>query len=494
MKPYCLPLQQQLLMNLWCCLLVSLLFMACEYQASVCVAADEIVTLNRKADGYRGIWYMNQKSGDEYVYKYSSGLGTYCAKHRPFAVYCKEVEKTFFCFGGTTKESNRELLHMVSYFDHKTKTVPLPTLLLNKHTNDAHDNPVISVDGEGYIWIFSTSHGISRPSYIHRSKRPYDIEGFDLVPAMRRDGKEEVPIANFSYMQAWHQPKMGFLCFFTRYKYPAARTICSMHSPDGIHWSEWQRIAAIGQGHYQISALGRQRAGSAFNYHPKEKGLNRRTNLYYVETTDVGKTWQTVDGKPLDLPLTKTANEALVYDYEAEGLNVYLKDIRFDHQDRPVLLCLTSKGYQSGPKNDPRTWTIARWTGADWDIRPITTLDNNYDFGQLWFRSPNDWRIIAPTETGPQPFNPGGEVAMWSSADQGVTWTMQKQLTTGSGKNHTYVRRPVNTHPDFFAFWADGHGRRPSESSLYFANDRGEVFRLPRNMQADHARPVQVSE
>ncbi|MBM3881442.1 MAG: hypothetical protein FJ387_17245 [Verrucomicrobia bacterium] len=26
------------------------------------------VTLNRKADGYRGIWYMNQPSNDEYVY------------------------------------------------------------------------------------------------------------------------------------------------------------------------------------------------------------------------------------------------------------------------------------------------------------------------------------------------------------------------------------------------------------------------------------------
>jgi hypothetical protein len=30
-----------------------------------------------KADGYRGIWYMNQPSQDGYVYKYSGGLGTY---------------------------------------------------------------------------------------------------------------------------------------------------------------------------------------------------------------------------------------------------------------------------------------------------------------------------------------------------------------------------------------------------------------------------------
>ena len=51
------------------------------------LTAAEPVTLNIKDDGYRGIWYMNQPSNDEYVYKYSGGLGTYCAKHKPFAIY-----------------------------------------------------------------------------------------------------------------------------------------------------------------------------------------------------------------------------------------------------------------------------------------------------------------------------------------------------------------------------------------------------------------------
>ena len=69
-------------------------------------AANAPVTLNQKDDGYRGIWYMNQPSGDEYVYKYSGGLGTYCAKHRPLAVYCPAVEKTFFCYGGTAPTSS----------------------------------------------------------------------------------------------------------------------------------------------------------------------------------------------------------------------------------------------------------------------------------------------------------------------------------------------------------------------------------------------------
>jgi len=453
---------------------------------------EKPVTLNQRDDGYRGIWYMNQPSGDEYVYKYSGGCATYCCKHRPFAIYCKEVDKTFFCYGGTTKKSNQQLLHMVSYFDHKTKSVPRPTVLLNKQTDDAHDNPVIAVDGDGFIWIFSTSHGTSRPSYIHRSERPYDINKFMLVEPTRLEGERRVPITNFSYMQAWHQPGEGFLCFFTRYGYPAKRTICFMHSDDGVNWGEWQRLAAIDEGHYQVSAVGKSRAGSMFNYHPNRKGLNWRTNLYYVETTDVGKTWQTASGTQLKIPLTKVANDALVHDYESEGLNVYLKDVCFDEDDRPVLLYLTSKGYQSGPKNSPRTWKLARWSGTEWKRHAVTTSDNNYDFGELQMVAPDDWRIIGATESGPQLFNTGGEIAMWQSTDGGESWKKIRELTTASEMNHTYVRRPLNAHPDFFALWADGHGRKPSESRLYFSDRDGNVRVLPRQMNSDAEVPEVV--
>ncbi len=451
-------------------------------------ASSEILTLNAKDTGYRGIWYMNQPSGDEYVYKYSGGLGTYCAKHKPFAVYCDKVEKTFFCYGGTTKDSDRKLLHMVSYYDHKTGMVPRPTILLDKKTSDAHDNPVISVDDQGTIWIFSTSHGTSRPSYIHKSRKPYNIDDFDLVNPTKIENGQDVPMTNFSYMQPWHLQDRGFVCFFTRYNYPVDRTICFMTSRNGVKWSPWLRLAAMDQGHYQISAAGKNKAGSAFNFHPAGKGLNWRTNLYYIETSDLGKTWQSVDGQSLELPLTKSQNPALVHDYQAEGLNVYLKDIRFDNQDKPIILIVTSKGYESGPKNDPRTWTTARWTDSTWQIRPVCTSDNNYDMGSLYIEDDKTWRIIGPTETGPQPYNPGGEMAMWITHDEGATWKKVKQLTKNSPRNHTYARRPVNAHPDFYAIWADGHGRKPSQSTLYFCDKQGNVRVLPREMTGDFAK------
>ena len=465
-----------------------------EFQRRQRQTLDVIRTRKRRDDGYRGIWYMNQPSNDEYVYKYSGGLGTYCAKHQPFAVYCDAVNKTFFCYGGTTKESNRQLLHMVSYYDHKTGKVPRPTILLDKKTDDAHDNPVISVDDKGHIWIFSTSHGTGRPSYIHKSRIPYDISEFELVPATKVENGKEVPMTNFSYMQAWHSPGKGFVCFFTRYNYPAKRTICFMTSVAGVTWSEWTRLAAIDEGHYQISGQSGTKAASAFNYHPQGKGLNWRTNLYYMETKDFGETWRTVDGQKLTLPLTEVNNPALVRDYQAEGLLVYLKDIRLDDEGRPVILYLTSKAYESGPKNDPRTWTTARWTGEKWEIRPAMTSDNNYDMGSLYLEDDGTWRIIAPTETGPQPYNTGGEMAMWVSNNEGESWQKINQLTKNSSYNHTYARRPVNAHPDFYAFWADGHARQPSESSLYFCDKQGNVRVLPREMKGNLETPRLVGE
>ena len=451
-----------------------------------------MITLNEKGDGYRGIWYMNQPSDDEYVFKYSGGLGTYCAKHQPFAVYAPEVQKTFFCYGGTSGDDYQALHHMVSYYDHRSGTVPRPTVLLDKQTDDAHDNPVISIDSSGTVWIFSTSHGTGRPSWIHRSREPYSIDQFELVPATRLVDGKPVPFDNFSYMQVWNIPGRGFVAFLTHYHDPAIRTNFFISSPDGVQWSEWQRLAAVEQGHYQISAAGENKVASAFNFHPADRdpGLNWRTNLYYMESSDFGESWRSVEGAVLQCPLTRPENPALVWDYRKDGLNVYLKDIRFDNTGHPIILYLTSRGYESGPANAPRTWTTARWDGGRWDIRPGMRSDSNYDMGSLYVEDDGRWRIIAPTETGPQPFNPGGEVAMWTTEDHGTGWSLVRRLTSGSEHNHTYVRRPVNAHPDFYALWADGHARKPSPSRLYFCDRAGNVRVLPETMERDDVRPL----
>jgi len=299
---------------------------------------------------------------------------------------------------------------------------------------------------------------------------------------------------NFSYMQIWTQGS-GFAGFVTRYSDPAIRTPFFLASDDGKHW-EWTRLAAIASGHYQISASAPGVIGTVMNYHPDGKpgpGLNWRTNLYYMETHDKGKSWFSAQGKKLELPLTTVKNDALIYDFEAEGLNVYLKDMLYDEDGRPVILVVTSKGWEPGPVNNPRLWTVVRWNGEEWKLFPVTTSDNNYDSGCIHIKDNGELRIIGPTQVGPQPFNPGGEMAMWVSYNGSKSWRMSCEMTRGSTRNHNYIRRPVNAHPDFYGFWADGHGRKPSVSRLYFCDRAGNVYRLPECMKKETAYPKLVS-
>jgi len=452
---------------------------------------SEGTLLNQSLTGFSGIWYANQPSGDEYVYKYSGGLGTYTANHNPMAIYSPEVQRTFFCYGAVNDKGS--LIHAISYFDHKSKKIARPVGVIDKNTTDAHDNPVISIDKEGFIWLFSTSHGTSRPSYIHRSISPYDISRFEPIKPSRSDNGQIVPLDNFSYLQVYYNPENGFIGLFTHYvqkelKYgkKSVRVISFMTSHDGIKWSDWKDIASIEEGHYQTSFYKDGKTGTSFNYHPNlkdEPGLNYRTNLYYLQNKDFSDRWHTVDGKEIDLPLTEISNEALVSDYASRGLNVYINDLAFDESGNPAILYITSKGYQAGPVSGPQNWNIAHWNGSEWEINFVTSSDNNYDMGSLYIEEKGLWRIIGPSEPGPQLYNTGGEIVMWVSNDEGKTWIKAKLMTIDSQYNHSYVRKPVDPDQGFYSFWADGDGRKPSKSRLYFSTKEGDVYQLPEVME-----------
>lgn len=81
-------------------------------------------------------------------------------------------------------------------------------------------------------------------------------------------------------------------------------------------WSQPELMARVDLGHYQVTAQGPQRVATAFDYHPAPVGLNARTNIYYLETRDHGKTWQNVKGERVELPLRAAQNAALVHDYQ----------------------------------------------------------------------------------------------------------------------------------------------------------------------------------
>ncbi|MBN1908208.1 MAG: BNR-4 repeat-containing protein [Pirellulales bacterium] len=440
------------------------------------------------ADGFRGIWYA---IGDPGNYKYSGGMATYPQQIAPHAFYSEAVDKTFFVYGGTDA-TNSTLYHMVSYFDHQTGQVARPRILMDRHSTNAHDNPAIAIDDQGYIFVFSSSHSTSQASYLSRSTEPYSIDAFEQVAAIPAgyDG-------NFSYGQPLFLQSEGFLFLHTIFT-DQGRALVYNTSSDGINWDhDWAarpQIVRLPGGQYQISETFGQKVGTAFNYHP-DNNVDARTNLYYMQTTNMGATWTAVDGTLLTTPVTTVTNAALVHDYQSEGLLVYLKDVQYDDAGNPILFYLTTTDYMPGAGGEPRTFHTAHWNGTSWVIKDAFTTDHNYDFGPLYVEEDGAWRVIAPTDPGPEVLSTGGEMEMWISEDEGDTWQKTRQLTHGSDNNHTYARQPRNADEGFFAFWADGDALSPSDSQLYFTDWLGTgVWKLPEYMEGDFATPEFIGE
>jgi hypothetical protein len=429
-------------------------------------------------DGYRGIWFtlgQMQEMGD----KYSGGFATYTANHVPIAIYAKAVNKTFFVYGGS-KQGKRYLLNMVSYYDHTTGEVPRPVIVHDKGgVDDPHDNSALSIDPEGYLWVFISGRAKSRPGFIYRSAKPYDIARFDLISTRE-----------ITYPQPRWIEGEGFLHLFT--KYTGVRELYWSTSKDGKTWSPDQKMAGIG-GHYQTSQQRGKKVFTAFNRHPGGN-VDKRTDLYFLQTDDLGKTWRNVQGDVVTVPVTTPGNAALVHNYSAEGRLVFIHDLDLDREGHPVIVYTTAGGFKPGPAGDPRWLNVAHWTGKAWVFTQITRMNHNYSTGALYIEG-DTWRIIAPTEKGPQPIGGGGEIAIWTSRDEGKTWSKERDVTHGSAMNHNYVRRPVDAHPDFYAFWADGNPDKLTPSHLYFSNQAGDkVWELPYDMKGDFAKPVLVGK
>ncbi len=156
-------------------------------------------------------------------------------------------------------------------------------------------------------------------------------------------------------------------------------------------------------------------------------------------------------------------------------------DVTFDQKGNPVVF------YIKENKTDTTDtylyqWRIAVWTGTAWSIRRITSSDSLYEFGSLYIDEDGIWRMIGGDGVGTNDKTVGGQVNLWTSSDNGVTWKRNKQLTAQSGINAYNARRPVNAQDSFYALWTDNQDKRNKSSNMYISNREGEVFQLPRHM------------
>ena len=210
------------------------------------------------------------------------------------AVYAPEVEKTFFVYGGTTGPEDRYLLAMASYYDHKRHRVPRPTIVRDQRgIDDPHDNPSLTIDEAGYVWVF-----IARAAHAPGQGRSSAASS----PTPSTPSRKSSPASKPTRRSGTFPERIIHLLTL----YTGGRELYWETSRDGKDWTaqpakDLKKLAGFA-GHYQVSRCDGQKIGTAFNYHPGGKP-DRRTNIYYAETADFGRTWTTVDGRPLTIPL-----------------------------------------------------------------------------------------------------------------------------------------------------------------------------------------------
>lgn len=377
---------------------------------------------------------------------YSGPMATYCAWHRPMAVYSPEVDKTFFVFG------NPENSPAISYYDHWQKTFAAPVVLGTNPDGDAHRNPTLLIDGNGIITVFFGAH--FHPTRVVRSKLAYDIA----------EWKAAAPIGErTSYPQPWElTPGEIFVSY--RSSPPAW---CCRKSTDGAKsWSpETKLINFAGTSIYAVTIaetlpfprkihMAWSRMGGGTPEEIRTKALwARRYNVYYACSDDGGTTWKRSDGREYELPIDERQAEK-VFDSAAHG--VWLKDIQLDSQGMPCLLFVDGnvRTYQC-------MWKTALLSPDGWVVSDVAKSDHMYDAGALVLLSDGDFRVWGPTAAS-QPYEDGGEIEEFQSTDHGGTWAKIKPLTAGSRYSHNQVKTVFNHQKgDFRALWSYGDSNYP---------------------------------
>lgn len=432
---------------------------------------------NPKIDGYKGIWYSSGPN-TKYGYRFSGGVSTFGSRHRPIAIYSPKARKTFFVYGGTTNAEEQHLLIMISYFDHRSHMVPKPVIVYDKMgVKEPYDNASLSIDDEGILWVFVSGYLRTRPGMIFRSTKPYSIDAFEMV--------REIEMIS---PQPWWIGSEGFLMFYS--KLSKGLELWCASGTDGKSWADEQRLASMG-GSMQISDVCQGRIVTVFNYFPKGD-IDRQTNLYFLQSDDMGKTWKTVDGKPVRIPLVDVENDAMIRNYEKDGKEVYLSDMDFDSEGNPVILVIISGNPYPGPGTGLKDWFVISRKDGEWVFNKVCESTHNFDRGSIHVEG-SDWKVIGPTEPGPQKFGTGGEIALWISRNRGAEWQKVTDVTINSINNNSFVRHPLNAQKDFFALWTDGNANELSKSYIYFTNEKcDKVWMLPYDMKEDFRKPVRI--
>lgn len=393
--------------------------------------------------------------------------------------YSEAVRKTFFAYlaapAGEDAEARSPI--RVACFDHAAGTVPRPAILPLEENGAAPNAVSLTLDQEGHIWVCASAPG--RPTALFKSARPHDISSFarQAGPAL-------------SDARIFHVANQGFILIGLSIEKNRA-VPCFATSPDGRAWSEPRQLAAIDAGHTLIAAQARLKTGAtkigvALAAYAADEDPSAATNVYYLETLDGGKTWQSTRRTRLDLPIKGQENAVLAFDYRSIHWTVFLKDLGFDPLGIPTVVYL---GCRRSHAQAPLmcTWTTARWAGRGWETNSPIPASSAFDSTAFHIEPDRDW-LQALARNGRTP--PGqAKVLLMSSNDQGRSWEQKAGFEADPSQRHVLVR-PAGARPELIALWI--LGQPGTAGRLRLMDEKGRALVLPGEMAGSEARPEPV--
>ena len=341
--------------------------------------------------------------------------------------YKKNHDRTYFVYIADTFE------HRILYYDHDTKTWSSSVKIADCIEDDLHENPAMTIDNDGYIYVFYNDHDNMR---MKKSSNPEDITSWDsaIDPT---DGygtypKTFVDSSNTIYLLHMHH--IG----------NSPDTLVLTKSTDGgSTWSTEDLIIDLDNDYaYVFKALIDSNDVIHLAFSIYDTSQSRRRDIFYMKSADGGNSWQKADGTSISIP-AKEGDADKAY----TGSNAFNQG--FD-------LVLDSNNYPIMAYSDAKVYGIVRWTGSSWESHSLGVSTDD-EFNNIRLQVINDTTYRAWLFTDASIPGRGGELQVWESTDNGVHWTKIRDVTKNSALLHRGVLIPADYTQEVEAIWNYGN-------------------------------------
>lgn len=360
-------------------------------------------TYNYKILGFDGAYHPDEKS-----------VALYGDVINPVAIYSSTADKTFIIY--QTKKTPDRYVARAACYNHTSNEFSETVLVDGTGlSGDAHGVPSITLDSDGYLYVFYGTHG-DTIQYYKKSANPYDISSWGNEQTQLTDKK------GFTYPQVFFIDDTLHMFFreggsdVENYRYMYYRTI-SHTKFDGAVWtsptvltnfSDFSETKTV-SGMYHITYVNPTDNSIHIAYNWFKSATATRYHLYYMKSTDNGKTWTKADGTSLNMPVDENSSEKIL-DSGSDFCNVCLGDIQTTSNGNPLILF-----------NHNKIFKLARWNGSEWIITVVKEVDHNFDYGTLIIDSDSQYRAYITVGNGR-----GGAIKEYLTTNCGVNWTFQK--------------------------------------------------------------------